>query len=72
MGHYTADKGVDKIVFIILSLLTDKQAYFPETLKTSPQESVPQAKCFSNEDKAAEAATYFFSWLCFCNFILSF
>lgn len=63
--HYTADKGVDKAVFIILSLLTDKQAYFPETLKPSPQDSAPPAKCFCNHDKTAEAATYFFGWLCF-------
>lgn len=49
--HYTADKGVDKAVFIILSLLTDKQAYFPETLKPSPQDSAPAAKCFCNHNK---------------------
>lgn len=34
--HYTADKGLDKAVFIILSLLTDKQAYFSETHEQSP------------------------------------
>lgn len=38
MDRYTADKGVDKTAFIILSLVTDKQAwffffFFYETLK---------------------------------------
>lgn len=37
MDRYTADKGVDKTAFIILSLVTDKQVwvffFFYETLK---------------------------------------
>lgn len=64
--HYTADKGVDKAVFIILSLLTDKQAYFSETHKKSPQDLVPQAKCFCNDDKAVdEGSNDLFGCRCF-------
>lgn len=65
MDHYTADKGVDKALFIILSLLTDKQAYFSETVKPNPQDLQRWTKHFCSDNKETEAATDFLSCQCF-------
>lgn len=55
--HYTADKGVDKAVFIILSALTEKQAFFSQTHKQRLPDEVP-LEYFSPEtwQKIMEAA----------------
>jgi len=48
----TADK--DKAVFFILSLLTDKHAYFRDILQQDQYDLIPQAKC-CNGNKVLEA-----------------